>query len=181
MEARAHVHVRAARVRRPLAHIDDKPMLTVDMKRVVREQRLGFVATVNADGTPNVAPKATFVVLDDSTIGFGDIRSPGTLRNLKSNPAVEVNFIDPFVRKGYRFGGSAAIIERSAPGFNDLLGRFEECGIAVSRFRALVKITVTKALPLISPAYDRGVTESELRRIFTARFRKLQPNERFEE
>ena len=164
-----------------MVRVHDKTMLTADMKRVVREQRLGFVATVNRDGTPNVSPKATFVVLDDSAIGFGDIRSPGTLRNLKSNPAVEVNFVDPFVRKGYRFAGTAAIIERGAPAFNDLLGRFEECGIAVSRLRALVKITVTKALPLISPAYDRGVTESELRRIFTTRFRTLQPNERFEE
>jgi len=168
-------------MRQPLAQVNDKLMLTPDMKRVVREQRLGFVATVNGDGTPNVSPKATFIVVDDSTIGFGDIRSPGTVRNLKSNPAVEVNFVDPFARKGYRFGGRAAIIERSAPGFNDLLARFEECGIGVSRLRAVVAIAVTKALPLISPAYDRGVTESELRRIFTARFRKLQPNERFEE
>jgi hypothetical protein len=181
METRARVHVWSERHEAANGTHHDNPMLTADMKRVVREQRLGFVATVNADGTPNVSPKATFVVLDDSTIGFGDIRSPGTLRNLKSNPAVEVNFVDPFVRKGYRFGGSAAIIECSAPGFNDLLDRFEECGIAVSRLRALVKITVTEALPLISPAYDRGVTESELRRIFTARFRKLQPRERFEE
>ena len=164
-----------------MVRVHDKTMLTADMKRVIREQRLGFVATVNGDGTPNVSPKATFVVLDDCTIAFGDIRSPGTLRNLKSNPAVEVNFVDPFVRKGYRFGGTAAIIERSAPGFNDLLGRFEECGMTVSRLRALVRISVTRALPLTSPAYDRGVTESELRRIFTARFRKLQPNDRFEE
>ena len=156
-------------------------MLTADMKRIVEEQRLGFVATAAPDGTPNVSPKATFVVLDDATIGFGDIRSPGTLRNLRSNPAVEVNFVDPFVRKGYRFAGTAAVVERGAAGFDDLLGRFEECGIAVSRLRALVKITVTKALPLISPAYDRGMSEAEIRRIFTARFRKLQPNELFEE
>jgi hypothetical protein len=156
-------------------------MITPDMQRIIEEQRLGFVATVNADGTPNVSPKATFVVLDDATIGFGDIRSPGTIRNLKSNPVVEVNFVDPFVRKGYRFAGKAAVVERSAPGFDDLLGRFEKGGIAVSRLRALVKITVTKALPLISPAYDRGISESELRMIFTTRFRKLQPNQRFEE
>lgn len=37
-------------------------MLTADMKRVIGEQRLGFVATVNPDGTPNVSPKATFDV-----------------------------------------------------------------------------------------------------------------------
>ena len=167
--------------RQPLPHAHDKPTLTADMKRVVRDQRLGFVATVNADGTPNVSPKATFIVLDDATIGFGDIRSPGTLRNLKSNPAVEVNFVDPFVRKGYRFAGMATVVERGAPSFDQLLERFGECGITVSRLRALVMIDVRRALPLVSPAYDRGMTESELRRIFTARFRKLQPNERFEE
>src|SRR5499427_4141047 len=109
--------------RQPLPHVHDKPTLTADMKRVVREQRLGFVATVNADSTSNVSPKATFIVLEDATIGSGDIRSQGTLRNLKSNPAVEVNFVDPFVRKGYRFAGTAAIIERGAPAFNDLLAR----------------------------------------------------------
>jgi len=32
--------------------------LTPDMKRIVAEQKLGFVATVCPDGTPNVSPKA---------------------------------------------------------------------------------------------------------------------------
>ena len=47
--------------------------------------------------------------------------------------------------------------------------------------RAIVTITLTKALPLTSPAYDDGTAEPELRRVWTTRFRKLQPNERFEE
>jgi hypothetical protein len=34
-------------------------ILTEDMKRVVREQRLGFIATVCPDGTPNLSPKGT--------------------------------------------------------------------------------------------------------------------------
>jgi uncharacterized protein len=156
-------------------------MLTADMKRVVREQRLGFVATVNADGTPNVSPKATFIVLDDATIGFVDIRSPGTLGNLKSNPAIEVNVVDPFIRKGYRFTGMATVVQRADPGFEKWVHRFAECGIAASRMRALVAINITKTQPLISPTYDRGFSESEVRRTFTTRFRKLQPNERFEE
>jgi uncharacterized protein len=156
-------------------------MLTADMKRVVREQRLGFVATVNADGTPNVSPKATFTVLDDATIAFAEIRSPGTLRNLKANPAIEVNFVDPFVRKGYRFAGTARIVERGAAGFESLIGAFGDYGDLVGRMRAVVAIAVARALPVISPAYDRGASESELRRQWTARFRRLQPNERFEE
>ena len=156
-------------------------MLTADMRRVVREQRLGFVATVNADGTPNVSPKATFTVLDDATLAFAEIRSPGTLRNLRANPAIEVNFVDPFVRKGYRFAGAAKIVQRGAAGFEEVIGAFGDYGDLVERMRAVVTIAVAKALPIVSPAYDRGASEAELRRQWTARFRRLQPNERFEE
>jgi uncharacterized protein len=69
-------------------------MLTPDMRRVIEKQRLGFVATAAPDGTPNVSPKGTFVVLEDRTIAFGEIRSPATMRNLRANPRIEVNFVD---------------------------------------------------------------------------------------
>ena len=154
-------------------------MLTPDMKRIIREQRLGFVATADPHGTPNVSPKGTFIVLDDETIAFGEIRSPGTIRNLRANPRIEVNFVDPFVRKGYRFAGTAAVVERGDGTFDTLLARFS--GPLLPRMRAIVTITVTKALPLTSPAYDDGSAEREIRRSWTTRFRKLQPNEGFEE
>jgi hypothetical protein len=34
-------------------------LISADMKRVVEEQRLAFVATVCPDGTPNLSPKGT--------------------------------------------------------------------------------------------------------------------------
>jgi predicted pyridoxine 5'-phosphate oxidase superfamily flavin-nucleotide-binding protein len=154
-------------------------MLTQDMKRVIEEQRLGFVATVAPDGTPNVSPKGTFVVLDDRTIAFGEIRSPGTIRNLRANPRIEVNFVDVFVRKGYRFAGTATVVERGDARFESVLPGLRSA--LAHRIRAIVMITVTKALPLTSPAYDDGTTEPALRRSWTTRFRRLQPNERFEE
>ena len=154
-------------------------MLTPDMKRVIEEQRLGFVATAALDGTPNVSPKGTFVVLDDRTIAFGEIRSPGTIRNLRANPRIEVNFVDVFVRKGYRFAGTATVVERGEVDFEILLPNLRSA--FAHRIRAIVTIAVTKALPLTSPAYDDGKTEPELRRAWTARFRMLQPRERFEE
>ncbi len=52
-------------------------VLTDDMKRIVREQPLGYVASIAPDGAPAVSPKATFIVIDDNTIAYGDIRSPG--------------------------------------------------------------------------------------------------------
>ena len=62
-------------------------MLTSDMKRIIEEQRLGFVSTADLNGTPNLSPKGTFIVLNDQTIAFGEIRSPGTMRNLRANRA----------------------------------------------------------------------------------------------
>jgi len=77
-------------------------ILTEDMKREVNEQRLGFVATVCPDGTPNLSPKGTTAIWDDDHIVFADIRSPATVSNLRRNPSTEINVVDPMVRKGYR-------------------------------------------------------------------------------
>ena len=86
-------------------------ILTDDMKRVVHQQRLAFVATVCADNTPNLSPKGTIAAWGDDHLVFANIRSPGTVANLRRNPAVEVNVVDPFARKGYRFKGTAAVLE----------------------------------------------------------------------
>ena len=156
-------------------------MLTSDMKRIVNEQRLGFVGTVSADGSPNVSPKGTFVVIDDEHIAFADIRSPGTMKNLRANPSVEVNFVDPFVRKGYRFKGTASIAEPESDIFVSCWPLFERYGALCDKINVIVMINVTRALPVITPAYDIGSTEDDLRRSWTSHFRKLQPNETFQE
>ena len=43
------------------------------------------------------------------------------------------------------------------------LPHFERWGDLRSAFRGLVKVAVERALPVTSPAYDRGATEAELR------------------
>ena len=143
-------------------------ILTDDMKRVVREQRLGYIATVCPDGTPNLSPKATMKVWDDDHLVFADLASPGTISNLRQNPAIEINMVDPFVRKGYRFKGTAEVIG-SGPVFDDVMTLFaDRQNGAQSRtaatIRAFVMITVTRALPVISPGYVGGVTEAQMRK-----------------
>ena len=66
-------------------------ILTDDMKRVIREQRLGFYATVCEDGSPNLSPKGTTFVLDDDHLFFADVRSPQTVANIRRGSLVEVN------------------------------------------------------------------------------------------
>ena len=146
------------------------------MKRVIGEQKLGFVATVGTDGTPNLSPKATMRVLDDDHIAFCDLRSPATIANLATNPAMEINFVDPFARTGYRFKGTARVVARGAPEVVDLVESYRDSAL-YSRIRAVVVLHVTKAARVVSPAYDVGATEAELRRTWRAYFDSIQPKE----
>ena len=92
-------------------------MLTSDMQRIVRQQRLGFVATVCRDGTPNLSPKGTTAVWDEDNLMFVDVRSPQTVQNIEQNPSVEINVVDPLVRKGCRFKGRGTVY-RSGEAFD---------------------------------------------------------------
>ncbi len=148
--------------------------LTEDMKRVVSEQKLGFVATVSEDGTPNLSPKGTFVVLDDNHILFGEIRSPNTVKNLVNRPTMEINFVDPFARKGFRAKGRATIVPRGAREFDELLPRFAQWGELTDRFNGIVKLRVERAVPVISPAHDMGANEADLREAWMTHFSGLQ-------
>ena len=119
------------------------------MKRVVREQRLGYVATVCADGTPNLSPKGTTTVWDDDHLMFADIRSPQSVRNIEHNPSVEVNVVDPLVRKGYRFKGRG-IVHRSDDVFVRGCRMYRDMGVT-SEIRAVVLIRVDRAHPSFLP------------------------------
>ena len=141
-------------------------ILDDDMKRVVRQQRLGFVATVCPDGTPNLSPKGTAAIWDDDHLVFADLASPATMANLRHNPALEMNVVDVFARKGYRFKGTAAIVE---PGelFDEIRRAFETGSRGVAQVqlpaRAYVLVKVEKALPVVSPGYVPGRTERATR------------------
>jgi predicted pyridoxine 5'-phosphate oxidase superfamily flavin-nucleotide-binding protein len=137
--------------------------LTADMQRVVLEQSLGFVATVTRDSRPNLSPKGTTTVWDEHHLMFADIASPGTVGNLASNPNVEINVVDPIVRKGYRFKGTGTVYTSGAM-FDRGLEVLRERGFTTdpSRVRSIVVIEVTDAAALVSPAYDVGATEASV-------------------
>lgn len=64
-------------------------ILTPEIQEFVRTQKLGFVATVCPDGSPNLSSKGTTTIWDDEHLVFDDIRSPGTINNLFINPSIE--------------------------------------------------------------------------------------------
>ena len=138
-------------------------VLDEDMQRVVEEQRLGYVASVGPDGTPNLSPKGTTAVWDDDHLVFAHVCSPGTVANIEAgHPVVEVNVVDPIRRKGYRFKGPATVHREDDVYQAGLRFYHERSGLEAGRIAAIVLIRVERVAPLVSPAYDDGSTEDQV-------------------
>jgi len=138
-------------------------MLTSDMRALIRAAHLCFAATVTPDGKPNVSPKGTIRVWDDTHLFFLDIASPGTRKNLAHSPWIELNVVEQLSRRGYRFfgrgvmhpPGSAIYLEAVRQLYGDTQPAAPPPGV--------VLIEVERAEPLLSPAYWRDSDEIAIR------------------
>ena len=135
--------------------------VTDEMAQFIENERLCFVATVSPGNVPNISPKGSLMRSGDSSIAFADIRSPDTVANLESNPAVEVSVISPIVRRGYLFAGRGRVV-REGPEFDGMVARFREMGIK-SPIGTVVIIEVDRVEETMSPLYDLGYTEDQIR------------------
>jgi len=131
------------------------------IKQFLNAQKLGYVATVSEDGTPNLSPKGTLIAWGDETLAFADIRSPNTLKNLENNPNLEINVVDPLLRKGFRFKGIGTIIKNGQT-YDAILNHYREIGIK-SPIGAIVLVKASEILEITSPLYDLGFSEEEVK------------------
>ncbi len=150
-------------------------MLTVEMTALIEAHRAGMVASVNPDGTPAVSPKATFVVLDNKTLAYGNIRSPGTSANIRRLPDVEVCFIDVLRRQAVRVKGQARMIAKAqAP--SALRAAFtRDWADYLDVMTSFVVIDLSAAELILSPAYDLGHRADDLARDNLAKLSALHP------
>ncbi|MDH3204507.1 MAG: pyridoxamine 5'-phosphate oxidase family protein [Nitrosopumilus sp.] len=146
-------------------------MITQKIKDFLNSQKLGYVATVSFDGKPNISPKGTIIGWTSKLLAFADIRSPDTLKNLQGNPYVEINVIDPLLRKGYLFQGTARIIKDGSL-FDEILNNYRKNGIQ-SQINSIVLVDVSSVSDVISPLYDLGTSEQEIKSKWKQYFEKL--------
>jgi hypothetical protein len=104
---------------------------------------------------------------------FADIASPGTIRNLKRNPAVEINVVDIFQRRGYRFKGRALIL---TPGDDEYL-KIADWVRATNGLEYPVdhvaRIETSSTAPLLSPAHvfaDPPRSQDEIRMTYYQKY-----------
>ena len=151
-------------------------MITFEAARIIAEFPLGVIASITPDGRPAASPKGTFLVLDDMTLAYGDIRSPGTRHNLMKTAMAEVVFVDPFRRKGVRLTGSTEIVEIRSARFNQFHPRWiETWGDLAKRITALVMIHVDGVKMLSTPPYDDGATEADMIELYKAKYAEIYP------
>jgi hypothetical protein len=149
------------------------------MRAVIQSAHLCFAATVTADGRPNVSPKGTIRVWDDTRLFFLDIASPGTRANLAHSPWLELNVVDQISRRGYRFLGRAALHFPPTTIYAEGVRRVYDQTLPADPPAAVVLLTIDRAAPLLSPAYWRGDDETAIRAIW--RERRAALDREFEE
>ena len=146
-------------------------MLDDDMKVIIVQANLSFAATVNVDGSPNLSPKSTLRPYDDNHLIFANLASPGTVENLRRDPRIEVNCIDVFSRRGYRFTGSATVHSPGDALYEDFKQTMKQELGPDTKMRDAVLIKLDEVKPILSPAYAKeGVTEEGLRKTYLKRY-----------
>ena len=123
--------------------------LTQQMKDLIAAQQC-YVATVCADGTPNVGPKRSTRVLDDEHLVFSEITGKQTWANVSRGSKVAIAVADREKRVGYRFVGSAELIT-SGPVYDQAVEMMKKAGMNAP-LKALVKVAVEKIFNLGPPA-----------------------------
>src|SRR5262249_28376585 len=144
-------------------------VLTPDMRAVIQSAHLCFAATVTPEGRPNVSPKGTIRVWDDTHLFFLDIASPGTRANLAHAPWLELNVVEQLSRRGYRFAGPVALHFAGSPVYVEGVRRVYGDAPPAEAAVAVVLLAVERAAPLLSPAYGRGTDEAAIRELWRER------------
>jgi uncharacterized protein len=113
--------------------------LTDEMKEMIATQQC-FVGTVNADGSPNVAPKRSTRVLSDDSLIFNEGTGGATYWNIKRGSKVAISVVNREMLDGYRFIGTAELQEEGAL-FETASALAEKMGMRSPRAVAIIHIS----------------------------------------
>jgi hypothetical protein len=84
------------------------------------------------------------------------------MKNLEKNPNLEINVVDPLLRKGFRFKGQGTIIKNGQT-YDAILNHYRENGIK-SPIGGIVLVAVSEFMEVTSPLYDQGFSEEEIKK-----------------
>jgi predicted pyridoxine 5'-phosphate oxidase superfamily flavin-nucleotide-binding protein len=114
---------------------------------------LCWLATVDAEGQPNVSPKEVWAIADDQHVVVAHIASPVSARNIAQQPQVCLSFVDVFVQKGFKLKGTAQEVRASDPAFKRWAAPL--LSMVGQRFaiQSVWVIRVTSVAAIVAPSY----------------------------
>lgn len=118
-----------------------------------RRSVLCWLATVDAQGQPNVSPKEIWAIADDRHVVVANIASPVSVRNVAQQPLVCLSFVDVLVQKGFKLQGRAREL---LPGDADYTHWATPLlAMAGDRLpvRSVLLIKVEAVQPIVAPSY----------------------------
>jgi predicted pyridoxine 5'-phosphate oxidase superfamily flavin-nucleotide-binding protein len=144
------------------ARINDA--MRADMDNAV----LCWLATVDADGVPNVTPKEIFAPYGEDTILIADIASTNSVRNVSAHPKVCVSFVDVFRQKGFKVAGTARLVAPGDADFAALSAPLVVMTGGAFPIRTVIAVGVEKVSRIWAPSYSLFPERSDEERMDAA-------------
>jgi predicted pyridoxine 5'-phosphate oxidase superfamily flavin-nucleotide-binding protein len=128
-------------------------LLTEPIPEAADRSVLCWLATVDAEGQPNVSPKEVWAIADDHHVVVAHIASPISARNIAQQPQVCLSFVDVFVQKGFKLLGTAREVRAADPEFATWAKPL--LAMVGQRFviHSVLVIRVTSVAPIVAPSY----------------------------
>lgn len=127
--------------------------LTPAVRTAMQHAVLCWLATVNAEGCPNVSPKEIWCAQDDTHVLLAHVASAQTVAHLADNPNACLGFVDIFAQKGYKLKGVARVVWPHDPDFALLATPLLDMMQGRFPLHALIRLRVHAVEPILAPSY----------------------------
>jgi len=128
-------------------------MLTNRVKTYIKKSVLCWLATVDAQGQPNVSPKEIFTHHKDIIL-IANIASPNTIKNIKQNKKVALSFINILIQKGFQVHGDATLLVEEDMGFDEYSKILIPMLGEKFKMQGIIKIQPFYIRPILAPSYQ---------------------------
>lgn len=144
-------------------------MLTNEVKKLLSESVLCWLATTNENGEPNCSPKEVFTFSEDDELVIANIASPNSVENILKNSKVCVSLVHIFKQKGFKIKGQARYISGESTGFRNYFSLVSDVVGTTFKVQGFIVINVTSVNPIIAPAYYMVEGTTEVSQISSAK------------
>ncbi len=128
-------------------------LLSPEVHALAERSVLCWLATVDAEGMPNVSPKEIFALLDDRHLVIAHIASPNSVRNLRAHPKACVSFVDVFAQKGFKISGSARVVTRDDADYTQWAAPLEQKAGPRFPLHGVIVIEAAQVETIVAPSY----------------------------